>query len=129
MSRTQLGLYLAITLLGGVFVLVYRGPLWPIIRSYGGDWLVVQALYLVGRLVIGFRWRFHLAAAVFALGLLAEAIQFFSGASISRSLLAELTIGSTFDAGDLIAYGLGLMTVLLIEQRYMRPKPTVSPPI
>jgi uncharacterized protein DUF2809 len=117
LSTSKRVLYLGATLIGAVFVLVYRGPLWPVIRSYGGDWLVVQFIYLMARFRIRFGWRFYLAGAVLLLGLLVEIIQLYAAGSIPRSFAAEITIGSTFDPLDILAYALGLATVLIVEQR------------
>lgn len=124
MSRFRCLLYLGATLIGGVFVLLYRGPAWPIVRGYGGDWLIVQAIYLVGRLWIGFPRRYALAGAVFLLGLLTEIIQFLSNGGIPQTFLMEVTIGSTFDPLDLIAYGIGLVTVLLAD--HIAGQPSLS---
>src|SRR5215213_8520621 len=101
MSRFRCLLYLGATLIGGVFVLLYRGPYQPIIRGYMGDWLIVQAIYLVGRLWIGFPRRYILGGAVLLLGVLTEIIQFVSGRSIAQTFLMEVTIGSTFDPLDI----------------------------
>jgi len=120
MSPSRRIVYLAATLIGAVFVLVYRGPFWPVVRSYMGDWLVVQFIYLMARFRIGFRWRFHLAGAVLLLGLIVEAIQLYAAGSIPRSFAAEVTIGSTFDPLDIVAYALGLAAILLVEQAASR---------
>ena len=120
MSRSRRFLYLGATLIGAVFVLVYRGPFWPVVRGYAGDWLVVQFIYLIGRFGVSFRWRYYLAGAVLLLGLCVEIIQFFGTGSIPRTFTAEITIGSTFDPLDMIAYGLGLVTVLAVEQVQVR---------
>lgn len=121
MSRTTRLLYIGATLLGAVFVLVYRGPGWPIIRSYLGDWLVVQFIFLIGRFWINFRWRYHWAAFVLILGLVVEVVQYFGAGLIPHSFAAEVTIGSTFDPVDILAYVLGLATVLAIEHVLSRP--------
>jgi hypothetical protein len=107
-------------LIGAVFVLVYRGPFRPFIRGYMGDWLVVQFIYVIARLWISYRWRYPLAFAILLLSILVEIIQLLSVGSIPRTFAAEVTIGSTFDLGDIAAYALGLLTVLLTE-RYWKP--------
>jgi hypothetical protein len=115
-SRARQLLYLAAVLMGAVFVLVYRGLLWPIVRGYGGDWLIVQFIYMIGRLWIGFRWRYRLAACVMLVGILAEVIQLLGAGVIPHTFAAEVTIGSTFDAIDIIAYALGLASVLAVDE-------------
>jgi hypothetical protein len=108
-------LYLGATLVGAVFVLIYRGLLWPFVRSYGGDWLIVQFIYLIARFWVGYRWRYRLAVSIFLLGILVEFIQFFGAGLIPRTFVMEVTIGSTFDPLDIVAYILGLATVLAVE--------------
>lgn len=84
-------------------------------RSYG-DWLVVQFMYVIGRLRIGFRWRYLLAGSILLVGVLVEVIQLSGAGVIPHTFLAEITVGGTFDALDILAYGLGLATVLAVEQ-------------
>ena len=124
MSRFRCFLYLVATLIGGVFVLLYRGPYQPVVRGYMGDWLVVQAIYLAGRLWIGFSRRYYLASAVLLLGVATEIIQFLIGRSIPQTFITEVTIGSTFDPLDIAAYVLGLATVLLVD--YMQGRPITT---
>lgn len=108
--------YLIGTLIGAVFVLVYRGPFWQFVRGYAGDWLIVQFLYLIARFWIGVRRRYWLAAGIFVLSILVEVIQYLGAGVIPRNFLTEITIGSTLDPLDILAYAVGLVTVLLIEQ-------------
>ena len=115
-SRSWQFLYLLIILIGAVFVLVYRGPYWPFVRGYIGDWLIVQFIYVIARFWISFRWRYPLAMAIFIVSLLVELIQFLAAGSIPHTFAAEVTIGSTFDPVDLAAYALGLATVLFTER-------------
>src|SRR5258708_4212432 len=110
-SRTRQLLYLVSILVGAVFVLVYRGPFWPFVRVYMGDWLVVQFIYLIARFVISFRWRFPLAIAIFLFSIGVEIVQLIAATSIPHTFAAEVTIGSTFDVLDIAAYALGLVTV------------------
>ncbi len=115
MSRSRRFLYIIATLIGAVFVLVYRGPFWPFVRGYVGDWLIVQTIYLIARFWVSDRWRYPLAGGVFLLGVLVEVIKYLSAGSIPRTFVAEMTIGSTFDPQNLIAYALGIVTVLIVE--------------
>lgn len=116
MSRSRRLLYIGTTLLGAVFVLVYRGPFWPFIRGHMGDWLVVQFIYLVARFWISYRWRYYLAGGVLLLSLLVEIVKFYTAAVIPHTFFAEITLGSVFDPLDMIAFALGLATVLVVEQ-------------
>ena len=97
-------------------MLKYRGPLWPFVRSYMGDWLVVQFIYVIARFWVNFRWRYRLAIAVFVFALLVEVVQYVASGVIPRTFAAEVTVGSTFDPVDIVAYALGLVTVLLVER-------------
>ena len=116
MSRAKQFQYLVIILIGAVFVLVYRGPYWPLVRSYMGDWLIVQLIYVMARLWISFRWRYLLTIAIVLFALVVEVLQWLAAGSIPQTLAAELTIGSTFDPLDAVAYGLGMATVLFTER-------------
>src|SRR5258708_35058193 len=124
MSRSKRIVYIAVTLFGAAFVLVYRGPFWPFVRGYMGDWLVVQFIYLIARFWIGYRWRYALAVSVFLLGAAVEVIQLLAAASLPHTFVAEVTIGSTFDPQDIVMYALGLLTVLSTE-RYWNPQPAL----
>ncbi|SRR5258708_16281740 len=119
-SRTRQLLYLVVILLGAVFVLVYRGPFWPFVRGYMGDWLVVQFIYVIARFAVKYRWRYRLALAIFLFSIGVEIVQLIAATSIPRTFAAEITIGSTFDILDIAAYALGLLTVLFAE-RYWKP--------
>src|SRR5579862_2347897 len=116
MSRNRRLLYIGATLIGAVFVLTYKGPYWPFIRGHMGDWLVVQCIYMIGRFWVKDRWRYHLAVGILLLGVLVEIIKFFASGSIPQTFLAEMTIGSIFDPLDIIAFALGLITVLILEK-------------
>jgi hypothetical protein len=114
-------LYLLSILIGAVFVLTYRGAYWQYVRAYMGDWLIVQFIYLIARFWISVRWRYILAIAIllFAIGI--EIVQLLAAGSIPRTFAMEITIGSTFDPVDVLAYILGVITVLVTEQ-YWKPK-------
>lgn len=87
-----------------------------------GDWLVVQFIYLIARFWVGDRWRYHLACGVLLVGVLVEIIKFFSAGLIPQTFIAEITIGSVFDPLDIIAFVIGLATVLVVEQAPSKPK-------
>jgi len=100
-----------------VFVLVYKGPGHDFVRGFLGDVLVVQFIYLLARFVISFRYRFQLAAVVMLIGIATEILQYLSAGSIPRNIAAELTVGSTFDPLDIVAYAVGLMIVLVLDRQ------------
>jgi len=123
MSRSRRFLYIVATLIGAVFVLFYKGPYWQFIRGHMGDWLVVQFMYLVAGFFISFRWRYYLAGSILLVGILVEIIKFFASGSIPHTFFAEMTLGSTFDPLDIIAFVLGLATVMVVEQVLTKSKP------
>lgn len=116
MSRTIHILYLLCLLGGAIFVLLYKGPLVEFIRGYGGDWLIVQVIYLVARFVVQIRWRLHLAVAVFIFAVGVEIFQFVFAGVIPSNLAADLTVGRTFDPGDIVAYFSGMVVVVLMDR-------------
>jgi hypothetical protein len=116
MSRTIHIVYLLCLLGGAIFVLLYKGPGADFVRGYGGDWLIVQVIYLVARFWVQVRWRLHLAAVVFIFAVGVEIFQLVFAGAIPRNVATELTVGSTFDLGDIVAYGLGLIMVLVLDR-------------
>jgi hypothetical protein len=123
MSRSVRLLYIALTLIGAVFVLTYKGAGWEFIRGHIGDWLVVQFIYLVARFWVSDRHRYVLAGGILLLCVGVEVVKFFTSGSIPRTFFAEITLGSTFDPLDMIAFILGLVTVLLVERFLSARKP------
>lgn len=89
-----------------------------IIRPYVGDYLVVVLLYCF---VKSF---FNLPIVPLAIGVLLfaytiETLQYFNlvdNLGLSHSKLAVIVIGSSFEWIDLIAYTLGIATVIAIEK-------------
>jgi len=122
MTRSARFLYISATLIGAVFVLTYKGAGWQFVRGHVGDFLVVQFIYMIARLWINDRWRVHLVAAILILCIGVEIVKFFTSGSIPRTFFAEMTLGSTFDPLDMIAFVLGLITVVVIERLFSRPR-------
>ncbi len=115
-ARRNHCVYIALIVIGAGFVLIYRGIGWMFVRGYAGDWLIVQLIYVLARLTIPYRWRYPLALAVLLFAYGVEVVQFVAAGSIPQNVATELTIGSTFDVGDLAAYTLGAVTALLTER-------------
>jgi hypothetical protein len=116
MSRSFHILYLLCLFGGAAFVLLYRGPLADFIRGYGGDWLIVQVIYLVARFWVPVRWRLRLAVAVFIFAVGVEIFQFVFAGTIPSNLATDLTVGRTFDPADIVAYLLGVVVVVLLDR-------------
>jgi hypothetical protein len=94
----------ATALLIGVAVVLYRGPGRGVIRGHVGDVAATMLVYAV----LGALWRARpavRAVATFAIAALIEC-----GQTLWRGegLVAEMTVGSTFDGWDFVAYAIGV---------------------
>ncbi len=91
-----------------------------IIRPYGGDFLVVILLYcLIKSILIADSNRTALFVLVFAYVI--ETLQYFNIVGIlglGHYTLANVIIGTSFAWLDMIAYTLGVLTVLIAEWEY-----------
>ena len=87
------------------------------IRYTFGDYLVVILLYAIIRGFTNLSVRASALVVLFiAYGIeLLQLTPFLTYFNLQDSFTAKLILGSTFHAGDLIAYTLGIITVLLIE--------------
>ena len=87
------------------------------IRPYGGDYLVVILLYCFLKSF----WRetvFKTAMLVLVFSYIIEFLQYFKLVEIlglQNNKLASIIIGTSFAWEDLLAYLLGIITVLLVE--------------
>lgn len=92
----------------------------PVIRPYGGDYLVVILLYCAIRTVIRtVPWKAALFVLLFSYAL--ETGQYFNlvdHLGLSHNRLARTVIGIGFSWIDLLAYTLGIATVLVLEKRF-----------
>ena len=89
----------------------------PLIRPYGGDFLVVILLYCALRSVVHIT-PVKAAVAVLLFAYVVETLQYFEivhRLGLSHSRLARVVIGTGFEWKDLLAYTLGAATVLLVE--------------
>ena len=89
-----------------------------LIRPYGGDFLVVILLYCFVKSF--FNVTVHrVALSVLLFAYLIEGTQYFEliyKLNLQDSFLAHLIIGSTFKWLDMLAYTLGVILVLIVEQ-------------
>lgn len=99
-----------------------------IIRPYGGDFLVMILIYFAVRAFIKApSIMIALSALLFAY--LVEVLQYFNivdKLGLSDNQLAKTVIGNGFDWLDLLAYTLGIITVLVLE-RSIAFKPGAHP--
>lgn len=88
------------------------------IRYTFGDYLVVILLYAIFRGCTNMSVRASALVVLFiAYGIeLLQLTPFLTYFNLQDSFTAKLIFGSTFEVGDLVAYTLGIITVLLIEQ-------------
>lgn len=87
------------------------------VRPYVGDYLVVMLIYCAVRTFIKAN-PVKLAIAVLLFAYLVEILQYFrivDRLGLSGNLVAKTVIGYGFEWLDMLAYTLGVLTVLLIE--------------
>jgi hypothetical protein len=119
LNRTYLAVF------AGVFALEVAIALWlrdPWIRPYGGDALVVVLIYACVRAGVVVPPS-RLVPAVFAFCCAVEFAQHFqlvARLGLAQSALARTVIGTSFDAGDIVAYALGSIAVLAFERARWR---------
>lgn len=92
------------------------------IRPYIGDVLVVILLYY---LLTSFIQApvFEMTVAVLLFSYLVETLQYFNFVGLiglSDSRLANIVIGNSFAWGDILAYTVGIIIVLVVELRFRR---------
>lgn len=89
-----------------------------IIRPYGGDYLVVILIYCIIK-TFSDSPPYSTAVGVLLFSYLVEALQYFKLIYIlgwEKSPAARILIGSSFAWLDIVAYTLGILTVILIER-------------
>lgn len=90
------------------------------IRHTFGDYLVVILLYYLVKSFFDIHYK-KLAVGVLLFSFLVEllqAINFIELLDLKHNKIARLIIGTTFSLGDLVAYTLGIITILAIEKHY-----------
>jgi hypothetical protein len=109
-------LFTAILFIIEVFIALYVRD--SIIRPYGGDFLVVILLYCAVRSVLKAA-PLYVAIGVLLFSYCIELLQYFSivdRLGLSGNVIAKTVIGYGFEWLDLVAYTLGIITVLLLER-------------
>lgn len=89
------------------------------IRYTFGDYIVVILIYCFIKSLINSKPKF-VAIAVLLLAFVIEFLQLFNileMVHLQNNHLANLILGSTFQIGDLIAYTLGVATILIVESK------------
>jgi hypothetical protein len=92
------------------------------IRHTFGDYLVVILLYAIIRGCTNMSvWASSLVVLLIAFGIeFLQLTPFLTYFNLQNSYTAKLIFGSTFQFTDLVAYTLGVVTVLLVEKSILR---------
>lgn len=95
-----------------------------LVRPYGGDFLVVILIYCAVRTFVKApTWKIALGVLLFSYAI--EVLQFFrivDRLGLSGNIIAKTVIGYGFEWWDMLAYTLGIVTILLFD----RPKKVTS---
>ncbi len=89
------------------------------VRPYVGDYLVVMLIYCAVRTFIKAN-PVKIAIAVLLFAYLVEVLQYFrivDRLGLSGNQVAKTVIGYGFEWWDMLAYTLGILTILLVEWR------------
>ncbi len=87
------------------------------VRTYVGDGLAVILVYAGLRSVSPWRWQHDLAAAL-AIAVLIEVAQYLrllDTVGLGEQPILRVVLGTSFDAGDLLAYAIGGAAVAVFE--------------
>ncbi|MFD1163860.1 ribosomal maturation YjgA family protein [Hwangdonia seohaensis] len=92
------------------------------IRHTFGDYLVVILIYCFFKSFIKINsFKLAILVLVFAFTIeLLQLVNLLKLLNLQNNQLAKLVLGSTFHVSDLVAYTLGIITVLIIETRFFR---------
>jgi Protein of unknown function (DUF2809) len=96
------------------------------VRPYVGDYLVVILIYCAVRTFIKAN-PVKMAIAVLLFAYLVEVLQYFrivDRLGLSGNLVAKTVIGYGFEWWDMLAYTLGVLTILLVERRLKNAQST-----
>ncbi|MFD1016025.1 ribosomal maturation YjgA family protein [Winogradskyella rapida] len=94
------------------------------IRHTFGDYLVVILLYalLRGCTTLGI-WSSSLIVLLFAYTVeFLQLTPFLSYLNLEQHTLAKLIFGSTFEVLDIVAYTLGILSILILETKLFNPR-------
>jgi len=105
-----------------LFIIEVVIALWiqdTVIRPYGGDFLVVIFLYCLIRAVTNVGvWKGATGVLIFAYLIeAAQYLQLISMIGLEKYKVARIVLGTSFEWGDMVAYTLGILFVLIVENR------------
>lgn len=96
----------------GAAVVLYRGPGRGVIRGHFGDVGATMLVYAV----LGMMWRARWAVRATAAMAIAAAVEIGQTLWRGEGFLGEMTVGSTFDGWDFVAYGAGVVIAVIWER-------------
>jgi hypothetical protein len=96
----------------GAAVVLYRGPGRGVIRGHFGDAAATMLVYAV----LGMLWRARWAVRAVAAMAIAAAVEIGQTMWRGEGFLGEMTVGSTFDGWDFVAYGVGVVIAVIWER-------------
>jgi len=105
-----------------LFIIEVVIALWiqdTVIRPYGGDFLVVIFLYSLVRAVTNVEvWKVAIGVLIFAFLIeAAQYLQLIDMIGLEKYEVARIVLGTSFEWGDMVAYTLGILFVLIVENR------------
>ncbi|MCP4441381.1 MAG: DUF2809 domain-containing protein [Aureispira sp.] len=113
-KKVYILLSLLLFLIEAIIAIFFRDSF---IRPIVGDYLVVILLYCMLHSISSLSFK----KAALTVLIFAYAVEFLQWINIlevlglQKSMFTHLTLGSTFDWGDMLAYTLGITTVLVVE--------------
>lgn len=117
-------IYLALSLLSllaGLSIFFFASP-GKFLRATGGDFIVVIFLYLALKTLWPRQKALYAGLSVFIFAFCIELLQLLKIRQLIKGgSFADLTIGSTFDPLDILAYAAGLLVVGLIDHFFISP--------
>ena len=115
-SRKTYGILFLACQASGFFIFFFCGRI-PFLRFFISDLVVVIAIYAAIKLLFPKLSPAVLGCGIFLFALLIEMAQYFRLFRMldSNSKLMQLTLGSTFDWLDILAYGIGILIVVAAE--------------
>lgn len=116
-DRRRLLAVVAAAFAAGFFVLYYRGPGWVPLRHTGGDVAAGALVYALVGLARSRAPTLVRAALAFAIAAAVEGLQALALVGPDAPRWLHLTLGSTFDPDDLVAYALGIGLAALATDR------------
>ena len=117
--RTFYATATALFLVAGLTTVFYTGPGHAFLRATVADTIVVPFLYFLWSAAYPTSRPIR-AGGVLAVAFGLETLQLLELVEPDSHLLLQLTLGSTFDPLDLVAYTVGLAVALAIEEAMLR---------